>query len=345
MKYRHIILSVLITLAALAATIHTVTATQNFTPRTTAPHTNNRHFTTDNPFYQVGFGMPNCTAYAWGRAYEILGHRPNLNLGNAMYWFYNNGGHPSPYDNFTRGQEPRLGAIAVWGAGSFGNFGHVAVVEGINEDGTVDLSESFWSGANFAFSTNVDVHHVRGWGPPPENQNFLGFIYLCGFIYTPLPTQNQETTPVPDEPKEYEDVYEPGPAEEPEQEPDLVIIIPPPPPARTLRFVIGSTTFYDNGVPHTSEAAPFIKERRTMVPLRFIGEALGAANFTHNAGVITFTLGNRDLSMTINEPLHDNMGTPVIVEGRTFVPLWFVIGEMGAATRWDGDVRAVYVYV
>jgi len=334
----------LVMILTLAATIHINAAIPNFTPRTTAPNSNDRRFTTDNPFYQVGLGMPNCTAYAWGRAYEILGHRPNLNLGNAMYWFYNNGGHPSPHDNFTRGQEPRLGAIAVWGAGSFGSFGHVAVVEGINADGTVNLSESFWSGSNFAFSTNVDVNHVRGWGPPPVNQNFLGFIYLCGFVYTPsLP----EDTPIqiPELPEEHENAYEPEPNEEPEQRPDLTIIIPPPPPIRTLRFVIGNTTFYDNGIPHISDAAPFISERRTMVPLRVIGEALGATDFTHNAGVITFTLGNRSLTMSINEPLHDEMGTPVIVEGRTFVPLWFIIGEMGASTRWDGDVRAVYVYV
>ena len=36
-----------------------------------------------NPFYQSGYGMPNCTCYAWGRYWEITGERPNLPTGNA----------------------------------------------------------------------------------------------------------------------------------------------------------------------------------------------------------------------------------------------------------------------
>ena len=32
---------------------------------------NNFHWYSDNPFYQSGYGMPNCTCYAWGRFWEI----------------------------------------------------------------------------------------------------------------------------------------------------------------------------------------------------------------------------------------------------------------------------------
>lgn len=31
----------------------------------------NFHWYSDNPFYQSGYGMPNCTCYAWGRFWEI----------------------------------------------------------------------------------------------------------------------------------------------------------------------------------------------------------------------------------------------------------------------------------
>lgn len=32
---------------------------------------NNFHWYSENPFYQAGYGMPNCTCYAWGRFWEI----------------------------------------------------------------------------------------------------------------------------------------------------------------------------------------------------------------------------------------------------------------------------------
>ena len=114
---------------------------------------------------------------------------------------------------------------------------------------------------------------------------------------------------------------------------------------RTLRFAIGNTNFTDNGILQSLEAAPFIQNDRTMVPLRVIGEALGATNMSFNAGVITFNINGRAFTMTVDQPLPNNMGIPIIVEGRTFVPLAFIINEMGATARWDGTARAAYIYI
>ena len=116
-------------------------------------------------------------------------------------------------------------------------------------------------------------------------------------------------------------------------------------PARTLRFTIGNATFIDNGVNRTIEAAPFIANDRTMVPLRVIGEALGATNIYFDAGVVSFILNGENITMTIGQPLPGGMGTPVIVADRTFVPLAYVVDEMGAQVRWDGNARAVYIYI
>ena len=118
-----------------------------------------------------------------------------------------------------------------------------------------------------------------------------------------------------------------------------------PPTARTLRFAIDSPTFTDNGANRTLEAAPFIAYDRTMVPLRVIGEALGATDLAHNAGVITFNIGSQAFTMTVGQQLPGNMGIPVIIAGRTFVPLAFIVDEMGATARWDRDARAAYVYI
>jgi len=119
----------------------------------------------------------------------------------------------------------------------------------------------------------------------------------------------------------------------------------PPPPTRTLRFTINNPTFTDNNTPHTLEAAPFLADNRTMVPLGVIGAALGATDARLSGGVVSMNLGGQTISMTIGQPLPNNMGTPVIVNGRTFVPLAYIIEVMGAVARWDGSARAVYIYI
>ena len=64
-----------------------VGGSSQFVPRLTAPSTSNRYYySTDNPFYPA-YGMPNCTAYAFGRIYELNGSRPNLCTGNAEMWY------------------------------------------------------------------------------------------------------------------------------------------------------------------------------------------------------------------------------------------------------------------
>lgn len=137
--------------------------------RTTAPSSDNPYFFTNNVYYLGGYGLPNCTAYAWGRAYEILGTKPNLCSGNAnSWWDYNLNNGYYPY-----GSTPKLGAVICWGGSS---DGHVAIVEAINGD-TVTLSESTYSGIYFQNYTytigNEDATSVGG---------FQGYIYIGDYI-------------------------------------------------------------------------------------------------------------------------------------------------------------------
>ncbi|MCL2372348.1 MAG: copper amine oxidase N-terminal domain-containing protein [Defluviitaleaceae bacterium] len=108
-----------------------------------------------------------------------------------------------------------------------------------------------------------------------------------------------------------------------------------------LRFEVGSTTFMVNDVSGTLDAAPFNQDGRVMVPLRQIGEAIGAEviAFEDNTAIID------NIRLPIGVALAGGMGTPVIVEGRTFVPLGFIAGEIGATPRWDGAAQAAYIYI
>ena len=114
--------------------------------------------------------LPNCVGYAWGRFYEILGKAPKLSRANAEMWF-------GTKDGYKRGQTPKLGAVICWRKGKAGwasdGAGHVAIVEKVNDDGSIVFSESGYKA--FRFRTRV----LR----PPYA---IGSAYVFqGFIYNP----------------------------------------------------------------------------------------------------------------------------------------------------------------
>jgi len=138
---------------------------EDFIPRTTAPDP-------DDSIYSANFfaiyvtQMPNCTTYAYGRAWEMLGHEPELCHGSSAHWFPNDGVSSNPNDSYERGNEPRLGAIACWDLGS---YGHVAVVESIDGD-TVTISESDSVTQIYWRTRTCDINDMGG--------GFQGYIYL-----------------------------------------------------------------------------------------------------------------------------------------------------------------------
>ncbi len=148
---------------------------KEYEPRLEAPNGEPYYTSELNVYSQTGYGMPNCVAYAYGRIYELNGEAPLIDRGNAGEWWsinINNG-------YYDYGQEPQLGAIACWS-------GHVAVVEGINDDGSVLISESHWGGTYFDTKTfdNMSSH----WG-----QAFYGYIYA----YQPKELTANETEEAP----------------------------------------------------------------------------------------------------------------------------------------------------
>ena len=159
----------------------------SFTPRLTAPSTSNKYYynSSYNPFYAAGLGLPNCTAYAYGRVYEATGKKPNLSTGNAKEWWdYNKKNGYYKY-----GQTPKLGAVAVWGAYGNYKYGHVAVVEEIT-DTKVKVSESQYT-SKVVFTTTTfnkgDMNY--SW-----NKNFLGFIYPAEFTSSSTGGTSSSTT-------------------------------------------------------------------------------------------------------------------------------------------------------
>ena len=86
----------------------------------------------------VGSVLPNCTGYAWGRFIECQGLKNcNLSTGHAKFWYGNTS------DGYRRSNIPEVGAVACY---SYGDSGHVCVVEEIYSNNRVLISESNWSG-------------------------------------------------------------------------------------------------------------------------------------------------------------------------------------------------------
>lgn len=126
-----------------------------------------------NPFAVAGFGLPNCTCYAWGRRGEITGEAPDTSLGDAYTWWdYNKENNIYPY-----GSTPKLGAIICWDYGT-GSGGHVAIVEQINDDGSIVTSNSAYSGTYF-YTQNLSPDNNYEWTLSSGTvAQFQGFIYL-----------------------------------------------------------------------------------------------------------------------------------------------------------------------
>ena len=99
------------------------------------------------------------------------------------------------------------------------------------------------------------------------------------------------------------------------------------------------------------DTPPMIIKGSTMVPLRFIGEAIGAElNYDNSEQKITLKLYNKTIILWINkttalinnDPVSLNV-PPIIVNGRTLVPVRFVSENLGAKVDWDGKLQKITI--
>ncbi|MEG0913334.1 MAG: CHAP domain-containing protein [Oscillospiraceae bacterium] len=142
-----------------------------FSQRTTAPvRSDDLFYSKMNPYVKNGFGLPNCTCYAWGRFSELLGAPARLGYGNAENWY----GATSAYE---KGSAPKRGAVIVWRKGASlaqgDGAGHVAVVEKIYSNGDILVSASNYGGTLWYTARYSAPYYRLG-----SSYTFLGFIYL-----------------------------------------------------------------------------------------------------------------------------------------------------------------------
>lgn len=119
-----------------------------------------------------------------------------------------------------------------------------------------------------------------------------------------------------------------------------------------IKVTIGQRTAYIDGQTVNLDVAPVIINGRTMVPVRFIGEAFGAEFFWDEATrKVTYLQGKNKIEIYVDKQLAAVNGrnitldtAPVIIEGRTLVPLRFVSEHMDALVEWDGQTQTVIIH-
>jgi len=123
---------------------------------------------------------------------------------------------------------------------------------------------------------------------------------------------------------------------------------------RVVKLTVGRMEASIDGTPYTLDAAPYIDAGagRTLVPVRFVGEALGAGvgwdgktdqvTITDAGTEIVLTPGSNEVQINGVKQTID-CAPAVLPPGRTFVPLRFVSETLGAHVDYDEVTRVITI--
>lgn len=101
------------------------------------------------------------------------------------------------------------------------------------------------------------------------------------------------------------------------------------------------------------DAQAFVNENgRTLVPVRFIAESLGAkVGWESKSQSVPIERGDQSIILTIDKSVALVNGKEVVFDskailsgGRTFVPLRFVSEVLGAKVEWDNPTTTVFIF-
>ncbi len=121
---------------------------------------------------------------------------------------------------------------------------------------------------------------------------------------------------------------------------------------RQIKLKIGQKTADVFGKAEETDAAPMIRNGRTMLPARFVAEKLGATVTWDAAKPNEVVIKSRNATIVIiigsgtasvNEKSVE-LDSPAFVEnGRTYCPLRFICENLGASVAWNADTQEVTI--
>lgn len=114
---------------------------------------------------------------------------------------------------------------------------------------------------------------------------------------------------------------------------------------KAVRLTIGSENYTLNGVLKVNDIEPLIENGRTMLPLRMVAESLEAdIEWIQETRTVLIKKDETILQLQIDVPLPDNMGTPIIRNDRTLVPIRYIAEKLGANVIWNAEAKTVDIY-
>lgn len=124
-----------------------------------------------------------------------------------------------------------------------------------------------------------------------------------------------------------------------------------PAATQSIRLTIGQDYAWLNGSRVDLDAAPVIRDGRTMLPARFVIEALGGAvAWDADAQDVTVSYNGKTIVIHIGAEFAEVDGKAVALDspaflenGRTYLPLRFIAENLGADVAWDAESRTVTI--
>lgn len=133
--------------------------------------------------------------------------------------------------------------------------------------------------------------------------------------------------------------------------------VPPPEPRQTILVLhVASTQMWVDGISVTIDVAPQIIEGRTLLPIKWVAEPLGAVvSWDPTDRKVTVSLGGTTLELWIGKSQARVNGrsiaidsqnakvVPLIVNGRTMLPVRFVAEQLGADVQWEQATKTITI--
>lgn len=122
-------------------------------------------------------------------------------------------------------------------------------------------------------------------------------------------------------------------------------------PKGTASMVIGSKAITVNGTKKAIDVAPIVKEGTTYVPIKYVLDAFGgSATWDQVNKKIMVLRGAKALDLTVNKKEYILNGkrqsaevSPLILQGRTLVPLRLVSEQLGLTVKWEQKTKTVTI--
>ena len=124
----------------------------------------------------------------------------------------------------------------------------------------------------------------------------------------------------------------------------------------TMLFTLNKNNYLVNGVPKTMDVSPVSINGRTMLPIRFAADPLGADTAWNGAeNKVTVTMGAATIELWIGENRAVINGAsvqidaenpdvkPLIINSRTMLPMRFVTEKLGCEVEWIPETSQIKV--